>query len=81
MNYLRVTAFPFSREVQEFIDKHDKLYVVEQNRDAQLKSLMVLELNVHDEQLSEILHYNGLPMTAQFVIDAVHEEMAKGEAA
>ena len=81
MNYLRVTAFPFSSEVQEFIDKHDKLYVVEQNRDAQLKSLMVLELNVHDEQLNEILHYNGLPMTAQFVIDAVHEEMAKGEAA
>ena len=42
---------------------------------------MVLELNVHDEQLNEILHYNGLPMTAQFVIDGVHEEMAKGEAA
>jgi len=81
MNYLRVTAFPFSSEVQEFIDKHDKLYVVEQNRDAQLKSLMVLELDVHDEQLNEILHYNGLPMTAQFVIDAVHEDMAKGEAA
>jgi 2-oxoglutarate ferredoxin oxidoreductase subunit alpha len=81
LNYLRVTAFPFSTEVQDFIDAHDKLYVVEQNRDAQLKSLLRQELKVHDEDLSEILHYNGLPMNAQFVIDAVNEDMAKGEAA
>lgn len=81
INYMRITAFPFGKEVQEFIDAHDKLYVVEQNRDAQLKSLLRLELNVHHEDLSEILHYNGLPMNAQFVIDAVNQDMAKGEAA
>ncbi len=81
INYLRVTSFPFSSEVQEFIDAHDKLYVVEQNRDAQLKSLLRLELRVHDEDLVEILHYNGLPMNAQFVVDAVSVDLAKGKAA
>jgi 2-oxoglutarate ferredoxin oxidoreductase subunit alpha len=81
INYLRVKAFPFNGEVQEFIDSHDKIYVVEQNRDAQLKSLLCLELNVHKEQLNEILHYNGLPMNAQFVVDAVSVDLAKGKAA
>jgi 2-oxoglutarate ferredoxin oxidoreductase subunit alpha len=60
---------------------HDKIYVVEQNRDAQLKSLLCLELNVHDEQLTEVLHYNGLPVTASFVVDAIHRDLAKGVAA
>jgi 2-oxoglutarate ferredoxin oxidoreductase subunit alpha len=81
VNYMRVKAFPFGDDVQKFIDAHDKLYVVEQNRDAQLKSLLRLELRVHDEDLTEILHYNGLPMNAGFVVDAVHQDMAKGEAA
>jgi 2-oxoglutarate ferredoxin oxidoreductase subunit alpha len=81
LNYLRVKAFPFSKEVQDFIDAHDNIYVVEQNRDAQLKSLLVLELDVNKDDLTEILHYNGLPMNAQFVIDAVNEDVAKGEAA
>ncbi len=81
INYMRVKAFPFGSEVQEFIDAHDKLYVVEQNRDAQLKSLLRQELSVHDEDLTSILHYNGLPMNAQVVIDAIIADMAKGEAA
>ena len=81
INYLRVKAFPFSDEVQDFMDNHDKLYVVEQNRDAQLKSLLCLELQVHDEKLVEILHYNGLPTKASFVIDAINQDLAKGEAA
>jgi len=81
INYLRVRAFPFNGQVQEFIDNHDKVYVVEQNRDAQLKSLLVMELDVNDDQLTEILHYNGLPMNAAFVIDAVNQDIAQGEAA
>jgi 2-oxoglutarate ferredoxin oxidoreductase subunit alpha len=81
VNYLRVKAFPFNGDVQKFIDNHDKIYVVEQNRDAQLKSLLILELDVNDDQLTEILHYNGLPMYAAFVTDAINQDLAKGEAA
>jgi 2-oxoglutarate ferredoxin oxidoreductase subunit alpha len=81
INYMRLKAFPFGDDVQKFIDAHDKLYVVEQNRDAQLKSLLRFELRVHDEDLTEILHYNGLPMNAGFVVDAINQDMAKGEAA
>ncbi|TDJ45273.1 MAG: 2-oxoacid:acceptor oxidoreductase subunit alpha [Gammaproteobacteria bacterium] len=81
VNYLRVKAFPFNGDVQKFIDSHDKIYVVEQNRDAQLKSLLVLELDVNNDQLTEILHYNGLPMYAAFVTDAINQDLAKGEAA
>jgi 2-oxoglutarate ferredoxin oxidoreductase subunit alpha len=81
MNYLRVKAFPFNGQVQKFIDDHETLYVVEQNRDAQLKSLLCMECSVADEKLNEILHYNGLPMTAGFITDAVNAYMAKGEAA
>jgi 2-oxoglutarate ferredoxin oxidoreductase subunit alpha len=81
MNYLRVKAFPFNGEVQEFMDKHDKIYVVEQNRDAQLSSLLQLELSVDPTKLEEILHYNGLPLNAEFVADAINQDLAKGEAA
>lgn len=81
INYMRIKAFPFTDDVQGFIDTHDRLYVVEQNRDAQLKSLLSLECNVADEKLSEILHYNGLPMSAAFVTDAINQDLAKGEAA
>jgi len=81
INYLRVKAFPFTDDVQKFIDNHNKVYVVAQNRDAQLKSLLVLELDVNNDQLTEILHYNGLPMNAAFVTDAINQDLAKGEAA
>ena len=81
MNYMRVRAFPFDQSVQDFLDKHDRVYIVEQNRDAQLKSLLRLELKVDENKLSSILHYNGLPMTAGFVVDAVNQDMARGEAA
>lgn len=81
VNYLRVKAFPFNGEIQEFVDSHDKIYVVEQNRDAQLSSLLQLELAVDPTKLEEILHYNGLPLNAEFVADAINQDLAKGEAA
>jgi 2-oxoglutarate ferredoxin oxidoreductase subunit alpha len=81
VNYLRVKAFPFSDKVQEFIDAHDKVFVVEQNRDAQLKSLLRLELDVPNDKLISVLHYNGLPVTANIVVDEISQALAKGEAA
>jgi 2-oxoglutarate ferredoxin oxidoreductase subunit alpha len=80
-NYLRVRAFPFNDDVQKFLDAHDRIYVVEQNRDAQLKSLLLLEMDVESKKLLSILHYNGLPMVAENVVDGLQRDIAKGRAA
>ena len=71
IDYLRVRAFPFGTEVESFLASHSRILVVEQNRDAQLRALLVLETQVEKSKLSSILHYDGMPMTAQFVTDAV----------
>jgi len=81
LNYCRVKSFPFTQSVVDFVDKHDRVYVVEQNRDAQLRSLLMLDANSDDEKLISMLHYDGMPINASFVVDRVLEEMAKGRAA
>ncbi len=81
LNYCRVKAFPFNDAVRGFIDKHERIYVVEQNRDAQLRSLLILDAEVDQEKLISMLHYDGMPINAQFVIEKVEEEVAKGRAA
>ena len=81
LNYCRVKAFPFSDGVKDFIDKHERVYVVEQNRDAQLRTLLMLDIEADPEKLVPMLHYNGLPISADFVIDRVLEEVSKGQAA
>jgi 2-oxoglutarate ferredoxin oxidoreductase subunit alpha len=78
---MRIRAFPFSSEVTEFLEQHDKIFVVEQNRDAQLKSLLTLETDYPKRQMESILDYGGLPMTCQCIIEAVEQAIAKGEAA
>ncbi len=81
LNYCRVKAFPFSDAVRDFIDKHERVYVVEQNRDAQLRTLLMLDIDADPDKLVSMLHYNGLPISADFVIERVLEETAKGQAA
>ncbi len=81
LNYCRVKAFPFSDAVRDFIDKHDHVYVVEQNRDAQLRSLLTLDLEIDPAKLIPMLHYNGMPISAGFVMKRVLSELAKGQAA
>ena len=71
-DYLRLRAYPFTREVHEFIEKHDRVYVVEQNRDAQMLSL--LKLDVRPElttRLRSIAHIHGLPLDARSVTDEI----------
>ena len=81
LNYCRVRAFPFSDEVREFIEQHDVIYVVEQNRDAQLRSLLMLDIDADPSKLVPLLHYDGMPINAGFVVDRVLEEVSKGRAA
>lgn len=65
---LRVRAFPFQQEIADFIDNYDKVFVVEQNRDGQLATLIVHECGVLSEKLVSILRYDGMPVTARFVV-------------
>jgi 2-oxoglutarate ferredoxin oxidoreductase subunit alpha len=81
LNYMRVRAFPFGKEVIEFLEEHDKVFVAEQNRDAQLKSLLTLETNYPKERMESILHYSGLPMTCKCVVEAIEQAEAEGVAA
>jgi 2-oxoglutarate ferredoxin oxidoreductase subunit alpha len=68
---MRVRGFPFSQEVYDFIHAHDEICVVEQNRDAQLRSLLMIEGGIDASHLTSILHYDGTPITARFLIDAI----------
>ena len=71
-SYLRLRAYPFSPELTEFIDKHERVYVVEQNRDAQMLGLMRLDLDpAHTAKLRSVRHYSGLPIDARSVTDEI----------
>lgn len=76
MDYMRVRGFPFSDEVKAFLEAHETNYVVEQNRDGQLRSLLQLETGVAPERLASIRYYAGFPMSAQIVIDGVQAKTA-----
>jgi 2-oxoglutarate ferredoxin oxidoreductase subunit alpha len=71
-DYLRVRAFPFTKEIHEFVAQHDRVYVVEQNRDAQMLSLLKIDLDpVQTVKLHSVLHFNGLPIDARSVTAAI----------
>ena len=72
---MRVRAFPFGAEVEEFLASHSLLFVIEQNRDAQLRSLLTLETAVDKSKLRSILHYSGLPMASTVIVDGVLAEL------
>ena len=70
VDYLRIRAYPFAKEIHEFVASHERVYVVEQNRDAQLASLLKLDLPAGQVvKLRSILHYNGLPIDARTITD------------
>jgi 2-oxoglutarate ferredoxin oxidoreductase subunit alpha len=75
LDMLRVRAFPFHHSVQDFIAGHEVVFVVEQNRDAQLRSLIVNECGVDPARLVPILHYDGTPVTARFIAGAIGDRL------
>ena len=81
LNYCRIRAFPFTDAVREFIDQHDIVYVVEQNRDAQLRTLLIEDIDADQKKLVPVLHYDGMPLNAGSVVDGVLAEIKKGRAA
>ena len=74
---LRIRAFPFHSSVSSFIAEHDFVFVVEQNRDAQMRSLIVNECSIDPVRLVPILHYDGSPITARFIAQAIGEHLDK----
>lgn len=68
---LRLRSFPFHNEVKEFIEAHDYVFVVEQNRDAQMRTLLTTELEVDPKRLLPVLHYDGTPINATFIADQI----------
>ncbi len=74
-DYLRVRGFPFDKPVEEFLASHEFTFVVEQNRDAQLKALLTLETPVPKEKLRSVLVYGGFPLSARHVVDAILDQI------
>jgi 2-oxoglutarate ferredoxin oxidoreductase subunit alpha len=72
---MRVQAFPFPQTVDAFIAAHEKVFVVEQNRDAQLRSMLINELDVDPARLIRVLHYDGTPITARFIGSAIRKNV------
>ena len=70
-DFLRVRGFPFVEEVRAFVDEHELCFVVEQNRDAQLRSLIAIETGVSTERMHPVLAYGGFPLSAQHVVESV----------
>jgi 2-oxoglutarate ferredoxin oxidoreductase subunit alpha len=68
---LRIRAFPFGAAVDRFIAEHETIFVIEQNRDAQLRMMLVGEQEANPAKLEPVLHYDGTPITARFIIDAI----------
>jgi 2-oxoglutarate ferredoxin oxidoreductase subunit alpha len=73
---LRVRGFPFGSEVMAFIAEHDTIFVIEQNRDAQLRTLLVNEGEIDPKCLTKVLHFDGSPITARFIAGAIADVVA-----
>src|SRR3954468_14875336 len=75
LDMLRVRGFPFHQDVSDFIADHDFVFVVEQNRDGQLRSLITTECNIDPARLVPVLHYDGTPITARLIASAIGDHL------
>jgi len=77
-DYLRLRAFPFNRDVHQFVERHERVYIVEQNRDAQMLSLLKLDFGPKEvSKLRSVRHFNGLPIDARSVTDDIISQEGK----
>jgi 2-oxoglutarate ferredoxin oxidoreductase subunit alpha len=76
-DYMRIRGFPFNEDVRKFLGRHEHTFVIEQNRDAQLRSLIQIELGVARDSMTPILDYAGMPLTAAKVVNAVKTHLAE----
>lgn len=81
IDYLRVKGFPFSAEVEEFLAAHQRVFVIEQNRDAQMRGMLLNETEVEKAKMTSVLHYDGMPMDYQQIVRVIEEAVGKEAAA
>jgi 2-oxoglutarate ferredoxin oxidoreductase subunit alpha len=74
-NYMRLRSFPFGEDVEKFLESHKLVFVIEQNRDGQMRSLLTLETRTEKAKLRSLLHYSGLPISSEFIVKGVLAEV------
>jgi 2-oxoglutarate ferredoxin oxidoreductase subunit alpha len=75
LDRMRIRAFPFDDSVKSFIDEHEFVFVIEQNRDAQMRSLLLIECEADPRKLIRVLHYDGTPITARYIAETIAEKI------
>ena len=73
---MRLKAFPFIKTVEDFMNAHEKVFVIEQNRDGQMRSLLINELNLTPEKLIPVLNYDGMPITAYTIMTQISKNLS-----
>jgi len=76
LDTMRIRAFPFHDDILDFVAAHDRVFVIEQNRDAQLRTLLINEGDIDPARLVPILHYDGTPITARFIVKAIADMLS-----
>jgi len=76
LDSLRLRSFPFPESVEQFIADHELIFVIEQNRDAQMRSLLINELGVAPQKMIPVLNYDGMPITADTIIKQITKNFA-----
>jgi 2-oxoglutarate ferredoxin oxidoreductase subunit alpha len=79
LDLMRVRGFPFNDDVKAFIESHERIFVVEQNRDAQLRSLIINELEINPAKLQRVLHYDGSPITARMIAESIEAHLISAQ--
>jgi 2-oxoglutarate ferredoxin oxidoreductase subunit alpha len=77
LDAMRLRAFPFPPSVLDFIASHDEVFVVEQNRDAQMRTLLINELDLDPAKMIRVLHYDGTPITARFITQTIRTHVGR----
>jgi pyruvate/2-oxoacid:ferredoxin oxidoreductase alpha subunit len=75
LDAMRLLSFPFSKQVEDFVQAHERIYVIEQNRDAQMRSLLINELEVDPAKLIRVLNFDGMPITAAYIQGEIKEKL------
>ena len=75
LDAMRPRAFPFGKAFRDFVDSHERIFVIEQNRDAQFRSLMMIELGVNADKLVSVLNYDGMPITADNIFRQIKDKI------